>query len=102
MTITKEIEIAKIEVVGEFKAVQVATDTVIKEDGTELSRGRHRHVLDCGTLNDSDALVDTDISGEDATVQAVANAVWTDAVKTAWKNKLIADKAAAADKADKG
>ena len=93
MAITKTTEIAKIEVVSEFRHVQVATDTVIKEDGTELSRGRNRHVLDCGTLNDSDALVDTDISGEDATVQAVANAVWTDAVKDAWKNKLIADKA---------
>ena len=92
MAITKTIEIAKIEVVGEYKIVQVATDTVIKEDGTEISRSRHRHVLDCGTLNDSDALVDTDISSEDATVQAVANAVWTDAVKTAWKNKLVADK----------
>ena len=92
MAITKTIEIAKIEVVGVYKHVHVATDTVIKEDGTELSRGRHRHVLDCGTLNDSDALIDRDISGEDAEVQAVANAVWTDAVKTAWKNKLIADK----------
>ena len=92
MAITKETEIAKIEVVGEYKAVQVASDTVIKEDGTEISRSRHRHVLDCGTLNDSDALVETDISSEDATVQAVANAVWTDAVKTAWKNKLVADK----------
>ena len=92
MAITKVIEIAKIEVVGEYKAVQVATDTVIKEDGTEISRGRHRHSFNCGTLNDSDALVDTDISSEDAEVQAVANAVWTDAVKTAWKDKLIADK----------
>ena len=92
MAITKTTEIAKIEVVGEYKSVQVATDTVIKEDGTELSRGRHRHVLDCGTLNDSDALVDKDISGEETEVQAVANAVWTDAVKTAWKDKLIADK----------
>ena len=92
MAITKEIEIAKIEVVGEHKAVQVATDTVIKEDGTELSRGRHRHVLHPGTLNDSDALVDTGISAEATEVQAVANAVWTDAVKTAWKDKLIADK----------
>ena len=92
MAITKTIEIAKIEVVGPYKAVQVATDTVIKEDGTEISRSRHRHVLDCGTLNDSDALVDTDISSEDAEVQAVANAVWTDAVKLAWKDKLIADK----------
>ena len=92
MAITKEIVVAQIEVVGEYKAVQVATDTVIKEDGTELSRGRHRHVLHPGTLNDSDALVATDISGEDATVQAVANAVWTDAVKDAWKDKLIANK----------
>jgi len=92
MAITKETEIAKIEVVGEHKAVQVATDTVIKEDSTELSRSRHRHVLHPGTLNDSDALVDTDISSEDASVQAVANVVWTDAVKTAWKDKLVADK----------
>ena len=92
MAITKTIEIAKIEVVGVYKHVQVATDTVIKEDGTELSRSRHRHVLDCGTLNDSDALIDRDILSEDAEVQAVANAVWTDAVKTAWKDKLIADK----------
>ena len=92
MAITKTIEIAKVEVVGVYKHVHVATDTVIKEDGAELSRGRHRHVLDCGTLNDSDALIDRDISSEDAEVQAVANAVWTDAVKTAWKDKLIADK----------
>ena len=92
MAITKETEIAKIEVVGEYKAVQVASDTVIKEDGTEISRSRHRHVLHPGTLNASDALVDKDISAENAEVQAVANAVWTDAVKTAWKDKLIADK----------
>ena len=92
MAITKETEIAKIEVVGEYKAVQVRTDTVIKEDDAEISRSTHRHVLNLGTLNDSDALVDTDISSEDATVQAVANALWTDAVKTAWKDKLIADK----------
>ena len=92
MTITKETEIAKIEVVGKYKAVQVRTDTVIKEDSKEISRSSHRHVLHPGTLNNSDALVATDISSEDATVQAVANAVWTDAVKTAWKNKLVADK----------
>ena len=92
MAITKTTEIAKIEVVGEYKIVQVATDTVIKEDNTEISRSRHRHSLTCGSLNDSDALVDTDISAEDAEVKAIANLVWTDAVKTAWKNKLIADK----------
>ena len=74
MAITKTTEIAKIEVVGEYKAVQVATDTIIKEDDNEISRNRHRHVLH----------PDMDISGEDAEVQAVANAVWTDAVKAAW------------------
>ena len=92
MAITKETEIVKIEVVGEYKAVQVATDTVIKEDSVEISRSRHRHVLYPGTLDASDNLVVTDISGENSKVQAVANAVWTDAVKTTWKNKLIADK----------
>ena len=75
MAITKTTEIAKIEVVGEYKAVQVKTDTVIKEDGKEISRSAHRHVLH----------PDMDISGEDADVQAVDNAVWTDAVKAAWK-----------------
>jgi hypothetical protein len=92
MAITKETQISKIEVVGEYKAIQIATDTVIKEDSVEISRSRHRHVLHPGTLDASDNLVATNISGEDAEVQAVANAVWTDAIKTAWKNKLIADK----------
>ena len=92
MAITKETEITKIEVVGKHKAVQVRTDTVIKEDGTEISRAHHRHVLHPGDLDASDNLVDTDISGEDAEVQAVANVVWADAVKTAWKDKLVADK----------
>ena len=75
MAITKTTEIAKIEVVGEYKAVQVRTDTVIKEDDKEISRSAHRHVVH----------PDEDISGEDAEVQAVANAVWTDSVKAAWK-----------------
>ena len=92
MAITKETEIAVIEVVGIYTAVQVATDTVIKEDSVEISRSRHRHVLHPGTLDASDNLVATDISGEDAEVQAVANAEWTNAVKKTWNNKLIADK----------
>ena len=92
MAITKTTEIGQMEVVGEYKHVQVRTDTVIKEDGTELSRTYHRHVLTPGKLNDSDNLVDTDISSEDSAVQSVCNAVWTDAVKNAWKSKLIADK----------
>jgi len=74
MAITKETSIAKIEVVGEYKAVQIATDTVIKEDGVELSRSRHRKVVHPGD----------DISSEDAEVQAVCNAVWTDDVKASW------------------
>ena len=74
MAITKETNVVKIEVVGEYKAVQIATDTIIKEDGTELSRSRHRKVVH----------PDQDITGEDAEVQAVYNAVWTQAVKDAW------------------
>ena len=74
MSITKETEISKIEVVGQYKAIQVRTDTVIKEDNKEISRSTHRHVKH----------PDDDISGEDAEVQAVANSVWTDAVKSAW------------------
>ena len=74
MAITKEIKVEKIEVVGQYKAVQIATDTIIKEDEKEISRSRSRHVVH----------PDMDISGEDAEVQAVANAVWTDAIKAAW------------------
>ena len=75
MAITKETQIGKIEVVGKHKFVQVRTDTVVIEDGEELSRKYHRHALSCGTLDDSDNLVDTDISGEHAEVQAICNGV---------------------------
>ena len=91
MAITKETQIGKIEVVGKYKSVQVRTDTVVIEDDVELTRKYHRHALQPGTLDGSNDLVDTDISGENAEVQAVCNAVWTDAVKLAWKNKLIAE-----------
>ena len=74
MAIIKEEIISKIEVIGDYKAVQIATDTVIKEDGVELSRSRHRKVVH----------PDQDITGEDAEVQAVCNAVWTQDVKDAW------------------
>ena len=92
MALTKETQIGKIEVVGKYKSVQVRTDTVVLEDGTELSRKYQRHVLTPGTLDGSDNLVATNISGEAAEVQAVCNGVWTDAVKLAWKNHLIANK----------
>ena len=95
MALTKTIEEDKIEVVGQHKAVQVRTATVIKEDGVELIRSFHRKVLHPGRLNDSNNLVDTDISGESAEVQGICNSVWTSTVKDAWKNKLIADKSGA-------
>ena len=74
MAITKETQIGKIEVVGKYKSVQVRTDTVVMEDGEELSRKYHRHVLH----------PDADISAEHSEVQAVCNAVWTQDVKDAY------------------
>ena len=92
MAITKTIEEDKIEVVGPYKHVQVRTATVIKEDGTELSRSFHRKVLNAGTLNGAkDTLVDTDLSSESAEVRGIATTVCTTDVKNAWKTKLIAD-----------
>ena len=87
MAITKEAVVEKIEVVGSWN-VQVAADTVIKEDGTEISRSRHRHVLQpCTSSKDGDTWThtDTDISSEATEVQAIANAVWTDTVKANYK-----------------
>ena len=83
-TITKEKVVDKIEVL-EMCQVQVRTATVIKEDGTELNRSFHRHVLAPRTKSD-DTWGDTDISGEDAKVQAIANATWTDDVKSAYES----------------
>ena len=91
MALTKTTENDKIEVVNKWN-VQVRTATVIKEDGKELNRSFHRHVLTPGTLDASDNLVDTDISGEDADVQAIANAAWTTQVKADFKAHLIANK----------
>ena len=92
MALTESIEYDKIEVVGIYKAVQVRKATVIKKDGAELTRSFERYVLQAGTLDESDNLVDTDLSGEPAEVSAVCNAVWTADVKAAYKAKLIADK----------
>jgi hypothetical protein len=74
MAITKETVIDKIEVVGDYKAVQVRTATVIKEDGKELSRSFHRHAL----------TPDADITNEHEDVKKVCNAVWTQEVKDAY------------------
>jgi len=83
MAITKNLVVDKIEVL-EMGQVQVRTATVIKEDDKELSRSFHRHVLAPRTKTD-DTWGDTDISGEDARVQAIANATWTDDVKSAYE-----------------
>ena len=87
MAITIEIIIGKVEVVGSWN-VQVATDTVLKEDGVEISRSRHRHVLvpfgTTGNSSDGWTHTATDISKEDSSVQAICNAVWTQEVKDAW------------------
>ncbi len=99
MALTESIEYDKIEVVSQYKNVQVRKATVIKKDGTEISRTYERYVLDPGTLDASDNLVDNPLSKEpDGTtniadeVKAVCNAVWTTTVKNAWKAKLIANK----------
>ena len=76
--ITKELKEDKIEIVGDYKAVQVRTATVISEDGVELSKSYHRHVVQC--LDD--------ISGESTEVQAICNAVWTDEIRTAYQAHL--------------
>ena len=92
MALTESIEYDKIEIVGLYKHVQVRKATVIKKDGTELTRTYERYVLHAGKLDDSDNLVDTDLSSEPSEVSAICNVVWTTDVKAALKARLIADK----------
>ena len=75
MALTESIEYDKIEVVGQYKKVQVRKATVIKKDGVELTRSFHRHVLNPSS----------DISKEPEEVKAICNAAWTDEVKKSWK-----------------
>ena len=88
MALTKEFEY-DCEVRGEHKHVQVRKATIVKDDGAEISRTYHRHVLHCRTKS-GDTWGDTDISGEDASVQAVCNAVWTSDVKSAYETAMDA------------
>ena len=99
MALTETIEYDKIEVVGQYKAVQVRKATVVKKDGTEIARSFERYSLQCGDIDSSDNFVDNPLDKEpDGTtaitdeVKAICNTVWTDTVKDAWKAKLIADK----------
>ena len=91
MALTETQENDKIEVVNKWN-IQVRTATVIKKDGVELARTFTRKVLQPGKLDASDNLVDTDISGEDADVQAICNAAWTAQVKEDYKLFLVSNK----------
>ena len=92
MALSESIEYDKIEIIGQYKTVQVREASVIKKDGKELTRSYHRYILELGTLDASDNLVDTDISSQPAEVQAICNAVWTDSLKSSYKAFLIANK----------
>jgi len=91
MALTETQENDKIEVVNKWN-IQVRKATIIKKDGVELTRTFHRHVVQPGTLDASDNLVETNISGEDSDVQAICNAAWTTQVKADYKAFLIANK----------
>ena len=88
MALSKVTVVDKIEVL-EKGQVQVRTATRVMEDGVELSSSFHRHVVEPST-KDGDTWGDTDISGEDARVQAIATATWTSAVKTAYQEMMDA------------
>jgi hypothetical protein len=88
MALTKETVVDKIEVL-EMGQVQVRAATRVLEDGTVLSSSFHRHVVEPSTKTDG-SWADTDISGEDARVQAICNATWTSAVKTAYQTMIDA------------
>ena len=88
MSLLEETIEDKIEITAD-KSVQVRTATVIKRDGVEISRGFHRHVV-VPSIKSGDSWADTDISGESTEVQAICNAVWTDAVKTAYQTAMDA------------
>jgi len=99
MALTESIEYDKIEIVGTYKNVQVRKATVIKRDGVEITRSFERFVLDPGTLDESDNLVENPLDKEpDGTtaiadeVKSICNVVWTTDIKAAWKANLIANK----------
>ena len=89
MAITKTVVDDKIEVVGDYKSIQVRTATIIKEDGVELTRSFHRRVLDCVSSSydgSSWTHTDTDMSSESSELQGIATAVWTTEIKNAKKS----------------
>ena len=91
MALAKKVIDDKIEIVGEYKQLQIRTKSVIEEDGVEISSSFSRRTLSPGNLDKDNNLIDTDLSSESSEVRSIANIVWTDAVKTSWKNLLIAE-----------
>ena len=89
MALAESIEYDKIEIVGQYKHVQVRKATVIKKDDKELTRTYFRYTLLPGILDGSGKYIDTDLSAEPAEVSSICNTVWTTDVKAAWKTKLI-------------
>ena len=88
MALTKDTIEDKIEIIGEYKTIQIRTATIIKEDGVEINRSFHRRTLDCvSSEKDEDTWThtDTDVSSESSEVQGIAAAVWTTAIKNAKK-----------------
>ena len=98
MALSETIEYDKIEVVGNYKFVQVRKSTIVTKDSVEIARSFSRYLLDAGTLDESDNFVDNSLTTlSDGTnvpdeVKAICNAVWTTTVKDVYKAKLIADK----------
>ena len=82
MALTKENKIEKIEIVGDYKAIQVKTATIVKEDGETISVSYDRKVLH----------PDSDMTNEDQEVKDVSNVVWTDEIKTAWSDYQASSK----------
>ena len=92
MAITKTITTDKIEIVGEYRIIQVRDKTTVKEDGTVIGESFRRKSFNPGELDGSDNLVVRDLSAESSEIQSIAADVWTTAVKDAWKANLIANK----------
>ena len=92
MALTKTVLDDKIEIVTEFKHLQIRQATIIKEDGVELSRTYHRRMIHCGKIDASDNWIDTDLTSETTEVKAIAAAIWSQSIKDAWKADLIANK----------
>ena len=92
MALTESIEYDKIEIVGEYRNVQVRQATVIKKDGKEITRSFHRYILHPGHLNESNEFIDTDLSAQPDDVKSVCTALWTTDIKNAFKAFLIENK----------